>query len=286
MAGMILCLAFAALLAAQNRLYVFESGDKFHPVLKVSGDRPFVLKQGKLVASRGQRFALKKVEEYLPVLITVRDIEAMTSSLYLLDLNVRVNNEFQFSAKFESSDALEDVFLVLELELADMGKRIFIHEIGRLEPWIPKPISVAVMALGTLGAGQLKLHVFAGGAEVFHTGQPPAYREEMLDQMVAKRIAGVQQAGPRAFFGPAPEYPQALRGAGVDGKAVVTVHISERGEVTNPVVTSATDPAFGEAALAVIRMWRFLPQVRNGRPVETVARIPFDFVLPDSAGKN
>ena len=46
------------------------------------------------------------------------------------------------------------------------------------------------------------------------------------------------------------------------------------------LLRSASDPAFGEAALAAIRMWRFLPSVRNGTPVATNAVIPFVFDPP------
>ena len=72
----------------------------------------------------------------------------------------------------------------------------------------------------------------------------------------------------------------ALRKAGVKGKAVVTVRITPQGTVRDPVVESASDPAFGEAALAAVRQWRFIPRVEDGRAVEARVNMPFVFAPP------
>jgi TonB family protein len=45
-------------------------------------------------------------------------------------------------------------------------------------------------------------------------------------------------------------------------------------------VKSATDPAFGEAALRAVRIWRFLPKVKDDNPVETKVDIPIVFARP------
>jgi len=98
--------------------------------------------------------------------------------------------------------------------------------------------------------------------------------------MVAARIGHDQDVGPRPLITPAPDYPDALRKTKQKGQAVLAFRIGVRGEILEPTVTSATDPAFGEAALAAIRLWRFLPQVRGGSPVETAAEMPFNFAPP------
>ena len=85
-------------------------------------------------------------------------------------------------------------------------------------------------------------------------------------------------AAPRPFVGPSPEYPPGLRKAKVKGEAMIRLQIRANGAVLDPQVRSASDPAFGEAALAAIRMWRFLPKVKDGRPVGTEAEMPFSFV--------
>jgi TonB family protein len=98
--------------------------------------------------------------------------------------------------------------------------------------------------------------------------------------MVAKRIAGRPEADPEAFVGPAPEYPASLAKVKGHGKAVVPVRVGADGRIHDPVIKTATDPAFGEAALAAVRLWRFLPRIQGGHPVESKVDMPFEFAPP------
>jgi outer membrane biosynthesis protein TonB len=50
--------------------------------------------------------------------------------------------------------------------------------------------------------------------------------------------------------------------------------------VSDPKLVAASLPEFGEAAMAVIRQWRFLPTVKNGHPVPTRVEMPFNFPAP------
>lgn len=286
-AGLSLGLALVMPLAAQQRLYVIEPDGHLHPVLKVSQNRPIIMDQQQLVAARGTRYALRKVDEYMPLIIQVGGKDAGSTSVVLQTTTpgapARLNNEFHFSAEFKSAVRLENVFLVLVLESEGQGRNLFPYEIGVLEAWTPKQVSVFVPLAQNLGAGRCSILLFVGGEEVFSSEIPAALREAMLDRMVAKRIASVKQAGPRLMFGPAPEYPASLRQAGLKGRVVVAMHLSPQGGVSDPVIEEATDPAFGEAVLAVLPSWRFVPQVVNGRAVETRVKLPLAFDPADSA---
>ena len=281
LAGLLFGLGLVRPLAAQNRLYIQEPDGKFHAVFKVSGVRPYIMENGQLVSAKGQRMALKKVEEYLPVFIAIRDKDSRpTNSSGDYALSPAVNNGVHYSAKFESADLQEDVFVVLELEISNVGKKLFVYEVGRLNPRTPKSFS-ADLALGQyMGHGQVELHLFVGGSEVFQSGLAAAEREAALDRMIAKRITAQPQAGPKPFYGAAPAYPAALRKTGLKGEAVVTVRIDARGNVADPVIERASEPAVGEEALAAVRQWRFVPRVQDGQAVETKVSIPFAFDPP------
>jgi TonB family protein len=281
-------LSIATPLAAQNRLYVLEpSTGQYHRVLKVSGDQPYIMDHGNLVAAGGRRFALIKAEEFLPFFIAIDRKEVGSTGWELTHFapSVVVNKLFHFSAEFNSPYPLEDVFLALELEFAGEGRNIFVYEVGKLEPWTPRPYSVDVPMNRDVAPFQCRIHLFAGGGEVFTSEQPLGYREEMLDRMISKRVASVQQAGPAPFFSPAPGYPAALRKAGIKGRAVVAVRITPKGAVIDPVVESASDPAFGEAALSAVRGWRFIPRVKDGRAVESRVEIPIAFDPSQATGR-
>jgi TonB family protein len=272
--------AWQAPVAAQNRLYVEGTDDNFHAVCKVSGGQPYIMENGRAVATNGERYALRKVEEYLPIYITVSDQQATSTSMHLAATDDYHNNQFHYRAKFESADALEDVFMTLELEITNVGKRIYVYEVGHMEARTPKPLEVALPMGQYLGAGQLTRHLFVAGAEVLQSEMTEEYRQEQLDRMVAKRIATAKQSMPKPFFGSMPAYPAALQQAGLKGKAVVNMLVSAQGKVLDPVVESASEPPFGEEALAAVRQWRFLPRVVDGQPVETRVSLPFAFDPP------
>lgn len=80
-----------------------------------------------------------------------------------------------------------------------------------------------------------------------------------------------------------PEHPAGLLEKGVSGEAEVECLVSERGEVTEAKITAASRPEFGEAALAAIKQWVFLPATRDGRAIATRVAIPFNFAVPDDS---
>lgn len=83
-----------------------------------------------------------------------------------------------------------------------------------------------------------------------------------------------------------PDYPQAMLDNFEEGKAVIRVTIGEDGTVTECSISSATDPRFGEAAMAAARKWTFKPIIEGGRAVSKKVNIPFNFTLPPEAKAN
>ena len=69
-------------------------------------------------------------------------------------------------------------------------------------------------------------------------------------------------------------YPDRARAAGVEGIVRVRYDVTAEGQVVNAQVDAA-DPAgvFDDAALALVRSWRFRPAVEDGESVAAPARI-------------
>jgi len=264
-------------LAAQNVLLTEYEG-KMRPVVRARETRPFVEVGGKQVSAAGRRYALHKIDEYLPVFISVRDLQVGTHHLSVG--TAELNHDFKLSARLETPYWIEDVFIVLELDTESAGKVLFLYEVGNLEPREPKSVSVWVPLSSGLGKGKYQMHLFSKGVEVLHSNINPLQREAVLDRMIRKRIESVKEAGPKLFTGPQPEYPPALLKTKTSGHAVISVRIGANGRLYDETVKSATDPAFGQAALVAVKMWRFLPQVKDGRPVETRADLPMEFTPP------
>lgn len=279
----LLALAPARAAETQAQALVVEVDGRAQLVRDVHNGFCFYERDGKRVsAPRHARTALAPMKEFLPLFVSVRDMQA-TSHTLNLSINGgsgEVNPEFEFRAKFESGYRLEHVFYVLELDSEELGKRVFCDDVGTLEPRLTRSVRIRVPVVAKLGAGKFKLHLFAGGGELLHSQMPPLFRDRQLDRMVLSRVKGEKDEPVRPFVGPAPEYPKPFLKKRLSGEAAVRFRVSRSGAVIEPVVKSASAPEFGESALAAARLWRFLPRMENGRPVESEVVLPFKFEPP------
>jgi TonB family protein len=272
-------LAFGASLASAQHYLAVDDGGKMLVVVAAHGTRPMVLKGDKLTPVRSSRFALGKGGQYLPCHVAVRHVTVQTSSL-LVNGASEINREFHFRCELETGFSLANVFLVILLNPDFGDKGLFLYEVGQLEPREPRWFDVAIPMVGRSSPGKYELYLFSGGRELFHTLMPFGLVESVLDRMVRERLKDVQDAPPQPFIGPAPEYPRALFKKGIQGSATLVFTIGLNGAIFDPAVSEASQPAFGEAAMAVIRQWRFLPKVKDGVPVSTKAMMPFEFSAP------
>jgi TonB family protein len=263
--------------AAAQHVLVAEDGGQMLLVCSANGDVPRVQKEGKIVPIVPHGFALREVPEFAPIFVKVNNVSVRTT----YSDGGQLNNDFHFNADFETDSHLTDVFVVIALDSERAGKTLFLWGIGTLEPKKIKSVSIIVPMDSPIGSGRYALHVFSGGAEVLQSLVPFMESEGALDRMVASRIKEVHNAPPKFFFGPAPEYPAELKKANLKGHAVVSVRIGANGAVYDPFVKSATDPAFGEAALRAVKTWRFLPKVKDDYPLETKVDVPIVFARPN-----
>lgn len=272
--------AGAATLCAQTALYV-RYNKAYYLVRRVEDHDPFVdAGTGRLVRARSEDFALREVPEYAPVYVAIRHLKVTIHSLRFLESAENLNHRFEFRGEFDSSFNLKDVYAALEFTIPGGDSALFVQEIGDLRAGKPKSIRIIANLNQKLAGSRYKLHLYTTGAELFTTMMPFGEVEHALDKMVARRIANVVNAGPQPFIGPTPEYPDTLVRQKLKGDAVIAFTISKTGRVLQARVTSASKPEFGDAALTAIRQWRFLPEVKDGKPLATPAEMPFAFEPP------
>ncbi len=83
-----------------------------------------------------------------------------------------------------------------------------------------------------------------------------------------------------------PRFPWQVPGGVTRGEAVVECVIDKKGRVRLPRIKSASDEAFGYAAVQAVSAWWFEPPLVNGKPVVVREEIPLKFVAPvQPAGK-
>jgi TonB family protein len=80
----------------------------------------------------------------------------------------------------------------------------------------------------------------------------------------------------------APLYPASLPvGSRRAGRAEIEFTIDREGRCRFPRIVSATQPEFGWSAATAVAQWVFQPPMREGKPVDVLVKIPFEFAAKD-----
>jgi TonB family protein len=81
-------------------------------------------------------------------------------------------------------------------------------------------------------------------------------------------------------------YPYDLAIQGAEGEVEMQFNVDPDGMARDIVVVSASEPAFGFAAKAMLEAWQFEPTAENGQParaMQQVLKVRFDSVSKDTA---
>ena len=106
--------------------------------------------------------------------------------------------------------------------------------------------------------------------------QAPKAPAQPVDPNRPRLIGHIDYLGRR----PVPVYPRLSERRGEQGRVVIRVVISPRGDVTKATVRSSSGfERLDDAALDAARSARFKPYTENGVAYAAMADIPFDFVL-------
>jgi protein TonB len=85
--------------------------------------------------------------------------------------------------------------------------------------------------------------------------------------------------GPKFIYRETPVYPQIARRLGKEGRVVLRLTISEKGELLNIEVIEAAPYGFVDSAIEAVKKSKFQPASKDGKPVACRAILPVKFVL-------
>ena len=87
---------------------------------------------------------------------------------------------------------------------------------------------------------------------------------------------------PEYAHNPSPEYPEAARRRGYEGRVLLRIKVSAEGKCASAdIVESSGYSILDKAALAAITKWEFKPATVNGTPAEGEVEVPIRFKLTD-----
>lgn len=270
-------LAFALLplsVSAQKYVAATESS-KSLPVIAVDGTQPLVADSGKLRPAKAKAtFELKTSPTYSDAFLQV--------DAYKVRANPEKPGEVTLTAKLTPDRGLPRVFM--SVEVLDEDGKLKELKLFPLDPMSPtQPASYSISVPGSTEKGtkaKPRVRYFADSLELIHSRQSA----DAQTKARAKRDAYTLSKNPSRPLAPAyqvsPEYPAAFATSRKAGQAVVVCVTDASGMVTDARVKSASEPEFGEAAVAAVRQWVFTPEIKNGQFVGSTVGIPFNFTPP------
>ncbi len=125
---------------------------------------------------------------------------------------------------------------------------------------------------------------FDGAQEITGTREPTVQPviAEPDPVMVHKPVFKAAARDPRYADAFRPDYPPALRRAGLEGNVTLRITIDEKGRVVAVEMVKASDGAFfREAKEQALRHWRFLPATSDGKPVRSEQVLTVQFKLEE-----
>lgn len=88
-----------------------------------------------------------------------------------------------------------------------------------------------------------------------------------------------QVSFPKPRYTPEPEFSEVARRKRIQGVELLTVIVNPEGEVSSLKIDRGLGYGLDQSALDAVKMWRFMPAIRNGQPVSVKMRIEVDFHL-------
>ncbi len=115
---------------------------------------------------------------------------------------------------------------------------------------------------------------------------PPPYKTDWLESWLASleiAIRGGITENPDDFVKrlvnfPKPSYPSLAQRAGLQGIVKLQVRVKKDGSVEVQKLLEG-DPALADAAIGTVKEWRAKPAWINGKPVEVISTVTFNFQL-------
>ena len=108
--------------------------------------------------------------------------------------------------------------------------------------------------------------------------------DRWIDSLESAFLGGTRE-NPDEFkthltFSPKPSYPDVARRAGVQGIVVLQVRATKDGHVKVEKILEGS-PTLADAAICAVKRWQVRPFSANGKPVEVVSTVTFNFTMHD-----
>jgi len=172
-------------------------------------------------------------------------------------------------------------FLDSETKLRDSLIRDQLARLRRDFPGIPPPPALAPVALRQLTPAPAASEV-APEPPVAPEDAPSSWTGSWIDKLELTILGGVREDADefqtRLVYAPKPAYPEIARRAGVEGIVRLQVRLTRNGRIEVQKLLEG-EPSLADAAISAVRNWKGKPVVLDGKPVDVISTVTFNFQL-------
>jgi TonB family protein len=112
--------------------------------------------------------------------------------------------------------------------------------------------------------------------------KPSEWHGNWVDQLEIRILGGVREDGDefqkRIVSAPRPAYPEIARKAGIEGMVRLQVRLTQDGRIEVQKLLEG-DTILADAAIAAVKQWRGKPVWMNGKPINVISTVSFEFHL-------
>jgi TonB family protein len=112
--------------------------------------------------------------------------------------------------------------------------------------------------------------------------KPSEWHGNWVDELEIRILGGVREDGDefqkRIVSAPRPAYPEIARKAGIEGMVRLQVRLTQDGRIEVQKLLEG-DTILADAAIAAVKQWRGKPVWMNGKPINVISTVSFEFHL-------
>ena len=112
--------------------------------------------------------------------------------------------------------------------------------------------------------------------------KPSEWSGNWVDELEMRILGGVREDGDdfqkRIVSAPRPAYPEIARKAGIEGTVRLQVRLTQEGRIEVQKIVEG-DTVLADAAIAAVKQWRGKPVWMNGKPINVISTLSFEFHL-------
>jgi TonB family protein len=112
--------------------------------------------------------------------------------------------------------------------------------------------------------------------------KPSVWTGTWVDRLELRILGGLREDGDafqkRIVSAPRPAYPEIARKAGIEGMVRLQVRLTQDGRIEVQKILEG-DTVLADAAIAAVKQWRGKPVRMDGKPVDVISTVSFEFHL-------